>query len=158
MSVTLRMKDGDLFISSAGRAELVDGADKAAQDVAEVLMTPLDSLRDYGSELASLNIPEPVSVIAGKALVSKKVDEAIQRLKRFQETDPFITDSEQIDKINKLVVQQIGTGQFIFWINLFLVNQSITGNQVLAVSLRHQESARVAETAVDLARRLSKTR
>ncbi len=149
------MADGDFFINSAGRTELVDGADKAAQDLAEVLMTPLSRARAYGSELASLDIPEPVSAIVGKSLISKKVDEAVQRLKRLQELDPEITDTEQIEKIHKLVVEQIGTGQFIFWVSVLLVDQSIIGEQVLAVSLRHQESARLTESIAELTKRIT---
>lgn len=154
MSNTLRWSDGDIFINSAGRSEFVDGPDKAAQDLAEVLLQPLDALRDYGSELESLNVPHPVSLFAGKALISKKVDEAVQRLKRLQEQDPNAGPDETIDKINKLVVQEIASREFIFWVNVLLLDRTIIGNRILAVSLRHQESARLIESVQELANRL----
>lgn len=156
MSVTLRMADGDLFINSAGRAEEVSGADKTAQDLAEVLMTPLDPLRSYGSELADLSIPQPVSLFVGKALISKKVDEAIQRLKRMQERDPYAGPDERIDKINRLLVEEIESREFIFWVNVLLVDKTIIGNRILAVSLRHQESARLIDSVQELADRLKR--
>ena len=153
MGVTIRMADGDFFLNSAGRTETVEGASKSAQDIGEILMTPLDGLRDYGSELSSMRVPAIVSVFAGKALVSRKVDEAIQRLKRFQERDPNAGPDERIDKINKLVVDQTGTTDFVFWINVFLQDRSITSDRILAVSLRHQESAWLT-TPMELAERI----
>ncbi len=154
MSKTLRMSDGDIFINSAGRAEEIEGADKAAQDLAEILMTPLDSLRGYGSELADLSIPQPVGLFAGKAIISKKVDEAVQRLRRLQEQDPNAGSDERIEKINKLVVENIGSRDFIFWVNVLLEDRTIIGDRVLAVSLRHQESARLIESVEELAKKL----
>lgn len=158
MSKTIRMADGDIFINSAGRSEEIEGPDKAAQDIAEVLMTPLDSLRAYGSELAALSIPQPVSVFAGKALISKKVDEAIQRLKRLQEQDPYAGRDERIDKINRLVVEEIEARDFIFWANVLLQDKTVVGNRILAVSLRHQESARLNNSVQELAERLKRLR
>jgi hypothetical protein len=154
MSTTIRMADGDLYINSAGRAETITGADKAAQDLAEVFMTPLDGLRDYGSELASLDIPPQISVFAGKALLSKKVDEAVQRLKRKQEADSYVTDDELIESINRLVIDQFGPGDFVFWVSVLLRDQTVSNDQVLAVSLRHQESySTTTESLRELSRR-----
>jgi len=146
MSTTLRVFDGDIFLNSAGRSESISGADKATQDIAEVLMTPLDSARDYGSELADLNIPAAVEVFVGKSLVSRKIDEAIQRLKHLQEKDPYATDDETIDSINKLIVDSMGSGDFVFWVSVWLKNRQSTSDSILSVSLRHQESYRFSET------------
>lgn len=148
MSTTIRMADGDIYINSAGRAETITGTNKATQDIAEVLMTPLDGLRDYGSELASLDIPPQVSLFAGKSLLSKKIDEAIQRLKRKQEADPYITDDELIETINRLKIDQFNTGDFLFWVSVLTRSQTTTGDQILAVSLRHQESHRLTTETV----------
>ncbi len=153
MSTTIRMFNGDILIDSAGRSQAISGPDKAAQDIAEILMTPLDGLRDYGGELESLDIPPIISVFAGKALISKKVDEAIQRLKRFQERDPNITDDELIESINRLVVEQFETTDFLFWVSVLLRDQSVTSESILAVSLRHQESHRLTETVQELTAR-----
>jgi len=147
------MEDGDIFISTAGKSESVSGADKCVQDIAEALMTPLDSARDYGSELADLNIPEPVSVFAGKAIISRKIDEAIQRLKRLQELDPHAGSDERIDRINRLIVDRLNSTDFTFWVSVFLKDDSISTENMLAVSLRHQESAQFAETIQELVRR-----
>lgn len=148
MSTTIRMMDGDIYINSAGRAETITGTSKAAQDLAEVLMTPLDGLRDYGSELGSLDIPPQVSLFAGKALLSKKIDEAVQRLKRKQEADPFITDDELIETINRLKIIQFDVGSFLFWVSVLLRDTSVTGDQILTTSLRHQESYRLTTKTV----------
>lgn len=154
MSTTIRMFDGDILIDSAGRAQSITGTDKAAQDIAEVLMTPLDGLRDYGSELAGLNIPPIISVVAGKALISKKVDEAVQRLRRLQQQDPAVTNDELIESIDRLVIQQFNTGDFLFWVSVLTRDRSTTSQQVLSVSLRHQESHRLTtETVQELVRR-----
>lgn len=154
MSTTLRMADGDIFINSAGRAETIDGANKAAQDIAEILLTPLDALRDYGSELSDLNVPEPVRVFAGKSLISKKVDEAIQRLKRAQESDAESTADERISKVNRIIVDQINSTDFVFWVSVLLEDETVLSDQLLGVSLRHQESARFSETIHEQIREL----
>lgn len=146
MSTTIRMADGDLFINSAGRAETISGADKASQDTAESLLTPLDALRDFGSELADLNVPEPVRVFAGRAIISKKVDEAIQRLIRLQGNDTQSTADERIEKINRIIVNQINGTDFVFWVSLLLEDQTVLSDQLLGVSLRHQEAARFSES------------
>jgi hypothetical protein len=140
------MQDGDIYINTAGRAETIDGANKAAQDIAEVLLTPLDALRGFGSELANLNVPEPVRVFAGRSLIAKKVDEAIQRLKRLQGNDTESTRDERIDKINRIIVEQINSTDFVFWISVLLEDDTVLSDQLLGVSLRHQESARFERT------------
>ncbi len=115
-------------------------------------MTPVDNTRAYGSELTALDIPQPVTEFAGKALISKKVDEAIQRLRRLQDLDPAITQDERIDRINKLVVDQVASTDFVFWVSVVTADTAVADN-VLAVSLRHQESARFTESVEDLVRR-----
>lgn len=156
MSTTIRMADGDIYINSAGRSETIEGTDKCSQDIAEVLMTEVAE-RDFGSELASLTIPEPVQVFAGRALISKKVDEAIQRLRRMQQQDPYITADEQIERISRLVVEQFGPTDYVFWVNVVLRNTTVTSDQLLGVSLRHQESWRFAETIMEQVRTLTGT-
>lgn len=148
------MEDGDIYLNSAGRGETISGADKASQDIAEVLLTPLDALRDFGSELADLNVPEPVRVFAGRALISKKVDEAVQRLKRLQQTDTQSTADERIDKINRIIVEQINSTDFVFWVSLLLEDETVLSDQLLGVSLRHQESARFSRSVQEQARAL----
>lgn len=155
MSTTLRMADGDIFINSAGRAETVTGANKSSQDIAEVLLTPLDGLRDYGSELQDLNVPEPVRVFAGRALISKKVDEAIQRLIRSQQRDTESTADERIDRINRLIVEQINGTDFVFWVSVLLEDDTVLTDQLLGVSLRHQESARFSRSIEEQVRALT---
>jgi phage baseplate assembly protein W len=154
MSTTIRMADGDLFINSAGRGETIDGADKASQDIAEILLTPLDALRDFGSELSSLNVPEPVRVFAGRALISKKVDEAVQRLKRLQQNDTESTAEERIDRINRIIVDQIASTDFVFWVSVLLEDRTVLADQLLGVSLRHQESARFSRAIEEQVRGL----
>jgi len=105
-------------------------------------MTPLDAARDYGSEIADLNIPASVEAFVGKAIISRKIDEAIQRLKRLQEQDPYADDDETIDSINKMIIESMGAGDFVFWVSVWFKNRTIMGDSILAVSLRHQESYR----------------
>lgn len=156
MSTTIRMADGDFFVNSAGRTESIEGPSKAAQDIGEILMTPLDADRDYGNELEDLDMPPQISMFAGEGLISKKVDEAIQRLRRFQRRDPYAEADERIEKIRNLVVQTIGSGSFFFWVNCELEDETITPSRVLAVSLRHQESAQVGQTMPALLRKIAK--
>jgi hypothetical protein len=155
MSTTIRMADGDIFINSAGRAELIDGANKASQDIAETLLTPLDALRDFGSELADLNVPEPVRVFAGKALISKKVDEAVGRLQRAQETDTQSTAAERIKEVQRIVVKQINGTDFVFWVSVVQEDATIIADQLLGVSLRHQASARFSRSIQEQVRALT---
>ena len=166
MSQTLRVVDGDLFISPvSGRAEILDGPDKASQDIAEVLMTPLaqptaeapdpppspdlmiDLLnaldlpaRDYGSELAFIDVPPQLSSALSKALIEKKVDEAIQRLRRLQQDDPLSTPDERIAGISKLVVVRVDTHSFAFFLEVALESSNFNPQRVILVSNRHQVS------------------
>jgi hypothetical protein len=153
MGTTIRMMDGDIYLNSAGRGEVLEGPSKCAQDKAEILMTPLDSSRDYGSELAGLEIPEPVNLFVGKAIISRKVHEAIERLKRLQELDPYAGDDERIDTIDKLVVERFNSTDYMFWVSTILMDRSAKTENNLSVSLRHQESAAYAETIQEVARR-----
>lgn len=147
------MKDGDIFIDpNTGKSSLIDGPSKTSQDVAEVLMTPLRrqsqtgvstpaARREYGSELANIDVPAPLSLMVGKGLISIKVSEAINRLKSFQLADPSSTSDERISKISKLVVEPLAPGEFAFWVVVEVESGLVASERVLTVSLRHKQSA-----------------
>jgi hypothetical protein len=166
MSTTLLWRDGDLEIDQyTGRSTLLDGADKASQDIGEVLMTPTQQpafvfptdieptallaifvqacnlgRRDYGSELATITSPPMFSQTLTKALVAKKVDEAIQRLKTLQNNDAYITDAEKINQIQKLIVEQLDSASFAFYVQVGMTAKNFNPEKLMIISARQQIS------------------
>lgn len=147
------MKDGDIYINPEnGKSELISGPTKTAQDVAEIIMTPLvtatgetqrrgASRREYGSELETLELEPAVSALAGKGLVAIKVSEAINRLRALQQADPTSTADERIGRVAELVVEPLSLNDFAYWVNVEVESGPVAPEVVDRISLRHTRNA-----------------
>ncbi len=150
MSETLKVSNGDLFIDPVtGRFALIDGPEKAGQDVAECLMTLVKQSnrsgavfpRNYGSELATIGTSAPTLYggAIGKPLVAAKVQEAISRLQSAQGSDPNITDNERITAIQQLLVEQTGQADFVYYLQLGLASGDLAEvTSLTPTALDHQ--------------------
>lgn len=97
MSKTLRVANGDWDIDSRGRPIWVTEREKAAQDVANVLLQELTSDGAWGSELGKIEQGAVIDTVnAHRSLVQTLVTEAIERLLLFQEQEEDIPDLEKI--------------------------------------------------------------
>lgn len=92
MSQTLAIQDGDIYINPCGSSELVQGRDKALQDLGEYLMTDIHS---------NLNRLIGTGVVS-TALVSMEVQACVTRLQTAQARDPTCTAAERIMGIANL--------------------------------------------------------
>jgi len=78
--------------------------EKAAQDVANVLLQDLTSDGSWGSELSKIEQGAVIdTVTAHRALVQTLVTDAMERLMLYQEQDEYITDLERIASFNVTV-------------------------------------------------------
>lgn len=157
------MNNGDIFIdASTGRPALVTGPEKSAQDIAEILLTLLVPEkysrsysyfpRDYGSELAYIQTPIEFAGLVGKPLISKKIQESIARLQRYQKSDTTSTTDERINKIVGLDVNQVNTSDFTFLLEVMLeggsplelAKRSPTALNHLVLSSSYRDSRRTS--------------
>jgi hypothetical protein len=125
MSRTLAVSNGDLDTGAAGSGILIEGADKANQDIAEALLSEYDFVRDQGGKLAYMVVP----AIGGKTLIAGEVQKIIQRLKASQAEDPWITLDERILDADVSVYRDDSTGYFFFRLSC-----PTAGNSVITVT------------------------
>jgi hypothetical protein len=122
MSITLKMVDGDLATDSGGRYLNVVGAEKAAQDIAEVLMNNYDpEFPPYwiGSSLFEIQAnPTEFNTFNAELSIRSSVEDAVARLQDLQDVDPFVDDEERITHIKRLEVIQIGDKSYAFFLEV----------------------------------------
>lgn len=143
------MADGDIAISdSTGKPQLISGAAKASQDLAEILLTPLvpdvqnrSSVafpKDYGSELASLATPVQFGGLVGRPLVTAKISECVTRLQNLQKLNPQTTSDELIESISRLLVDAVNPTDFIFFLEVNLATgTTVELSKLTPVKLDH---------------------
>lgn len=146
MSKTLQMVDGDFFVGADGRYVEIDGIDKTAQDIAEALLTEYDAQRDEGNALIGASTEDPRIIGSlSKAYVKREITAAIERLQRYQQRDPAITDLELIDRIRSLIVIVLPEKKTDA--NFFLEVEVVSGEVITmrkVVSLRQFQTPRGA--------------
>lgn len=122
MSTTLKMADGDLATDSGGRYLNVEGPEKAAQDLAEVLMNNYDpEFPPYwiGSTLFEIAAnPSEFNAFNAEISIRASVEDAVARLQDLQDIDPFVEDEELITDIHRLEVIQIGDKTYAFFLEV----------------------------------------
>lgn len=122
MSVTLKLSYGDWVLLSDGTLQIVEGAEKCAQDIGESFQNnrdPDDPSWFNGSELYSLD-RNPVlyanSGLAAEMLIRKMLEETLLRLKALQQDDAYCDDAERISYIKTMSVFRIGASSYAFYV------------------------------------------
>ncbi len=151
MSTTFKFSDGDFDVDPVtGRFIQISGIEKCAQDIADALMTEFAQRnrsgqalrRNYGSELAGIGNGYTVLFGGfGKPMISRKIQEAVDRLIVSQNADPFVDRNELIDRITNLVVESFGEGSFVYALTAVTVggqNTTPVTNLREATRLNHQ--------------------
>lgn len=119
MSVTMKMANGDLVLDSAGRVVVIDGLEKAAQDMAESYLNnydPEDPPYHNGCELYKLDDQTTTLDSFGiPSVIEAMIHDATVRLMDLQAQDPTITDEELIAEILFIRVWQVGLLSWAFY-------------------------------------------
>lgn len=106
MSVTLRKKDGDLYVDpETGRGELIEGPTKVSQELFSLYSTTYDVDRDWGSNLDISSFSNSTNLSQLKTQVYIRVVEANERILNKQERDPQLDlEKEQITSFSNITV------------------------------------------------------
>jgi hypothetical protein len=116
------MSDGDLATDSGGRYLNIQGPEKAAQDLAEVLMNNYDpEFPPYwiGSTLFEITAnPTEFNTLNAEISIRASVEDAVARLQDLQDVDPFVDDEELITDIHRLEVIRIGDKSYAFFLEV----------------------------------------
>jgi len=105
---TFKVTAGDLFVSEAtGRFKLIEKEEKLSQDVAECLLTAFEADRDFGNKLTKIS-----NFIPG--VVPSELNDAVNRLRNYQERREDMPVEEKISSINAIDVLQIQTDVYYY--------------------------------------------
>lgn len=139
------MRDGDFYRQSNGQLLLINGADKADQDIAETLLQPFNSAENLGNEIndivATVQLGPFYNMMEG--IIEQKVREAIGRLMAAQEADSALDYDEVITGISRFAVQESKKhpGTFYYFVEVSLTNGASSGkNKGFKVSIKQAES------------------
>lgn len=109
---TFKIVNGDLVDNDKGRFDLVSGANKAGQDMAEYLLSEYTASFQEGNELLnSLGVVGDV----GEPLVVQYLTEAVNRLITKSVVNDF---DEKIVGITQLRVQRVNLTSIVFFIEV----------------------------------------
>jgi len=118
MSYTIKCDDGDLIMDVTGRYRAAFGREKCAQDIAESLLNNYDeeyTMYYNGSTLYKIDQhPNLISTIGAEEFIQTSVGEAVTRLMDAQDNDDYVDETEKIDHVDHLIVNQIGLMSYTF--------------------------------------------
>jgi len=140
MSVTVRFDNGDLEIDSTGGQVIIEGAEKAAQDLLHEITLPYDVRTDRGNELFESD-GSLTSIVGspdiGAQSIRTFIKTAVKRLQRAQQDDASTDRSELIQSIKSLIVQALGNDvtSYGFFLSVVVDDENIAVAR--AISLGH---------------------
>lgn len=144
MSFDLKIKNGDLHISSTGDLQKVQDTEKLIQDILKIVTTPLGSnpfFPWYGSSVSSSLIGNPFSFQFVGNLASSQIRESLETLQKWQNVQTSsgqsVTPYELLAAIQEVKVErnQIDPRYFRIVIKALTKALTSTGNIALDVSL-----------------------
>lgn len=143
MALTLKKRDGDIFIqSSNGRPFFVQGNEKLAQDAADSLLTDFDSERQYGSTISSIETANSHQAIVGifnRGFIRQSVRDALERLQALQlQRSDQLTSFEAIAEIEAVRVYQTSRTGYVFVVNVVPFGGLDKIPTSFKINLRHQ--------------------
>jgi hypothetical protein len=117
MSQTFRVDDGDLYVSDAtGKAEIIEGRKKSAQDLARILLLEFNSIDNDGSEIINYTPGGSDAKFFSDSAVTQFIQTTVARLQVKQRQDPHATSQERILKILDLRTRTLEDGTYIFYL------------------------------------------
>lgn len=121
MSETIRIVNGQIDMNpSTGQPNMVSGNRKCAQDLAECLLQDYLASQQYGSYLRA--VVRNQIAFATELLVRYYISQAISQLESLQQIDPNITDDEQIQDIQTILITPNNDGVVGFFVSVSTVS------------------------------------
>lgn len=137
----MQIVNGQVNISaSTGEPILVDGNRKCAQDLAECFLQDFLPSQQYGSYLRA--IVRNQFPFATELLLRYYIAQAVNLLQALQDSDPAITDSEQITDIITLLTTPNQDGTVGFFVS---VGTQDGGSSVAGVALQPTQLNQLTE-------------
>jgi len=141
MSSTLRKTNGDLFIDhETGRPEVVSGATKVDQELADLYLSVYDPVRNWGSSL-SLSQLRNTALEQARAVMFLRLQQANDRILYKQSDDKYLTDDEKISGFSMSeVLIDVQSQAIVFFTAADVGNTSvekIIGQDFKPTSLKH---------------------
>ena len=119
---------GDLFINPSGKSYLIEDEAKLKQDLVETILTKYDSLRNYGNSIQVGDFSSN-STLANESYIELGINDAIERLMNYQQSDIYLTAKEEILAIEEITSSSLSKTKFSYFIKIRNgENEVISGN------------------------------
>lgn len=143
MARTLKKRDGDIVLQAAnGRAFLIEGNEKLAQDVGDSLLTDYDAERQIGSRISRLenaNSTRGVIGLFNRGFIRQEVRDTLERLEALQRRRADqLTSFEAIQEIETVRVYQTSKTGYVFTVNVVPFGGLDRLPSSFKINLRHQ--------------------
>jgi hypothetical protein len=143
MGVTLRKSDGDLYLDpETGRPDLISGATKVDQELADLYLSNFDQTRSWGSSLSLSQLSvSNTSLEQARAILFLRLQQANDRILAKQAQDPTLTPEERIQQFSQTDVLVDAASQAVIFFSAADVGdttvEKIIGQDFKATSLKH---------------------
>lgn len=143
MSFDLKIKNGDLQISSTGDLQKVQDTEKLIQDILKIVTTPLGGnpfFPWYGSSISSSLIGNPFSFQFVGNLASSQIRESLETLQKWQtaqtSSGQSVTPYELLAAIQEVKVERNQTDPRYFRVVIKALTKALTpANTALDIGL-----------------------
>ena len=108
---TIKISNGKLSRDANGLMEIVEEAQKASQDVPNVLLTTYNEFFDTGSTLADINVSTEVAELA----IERSIYDAVFRLISKQVNS---SQTDRILKVQKILTQRLDLTTIVFYVEV----------------------------------------
>jgi hypothetical protein len=143
MSITLKKSNGDLFLHpETGRAEIIEGASKVDQELADLYLSDYDSVRQWGASFDLRQLQEAsTSIEQARMILFLRLQQANDRILQKQANDPTLTFDEKITSFSQTdVIMDLKQQAVIFYSQAEVGDttvDSVMGHSFKATDLNH---------------------
>jgi hypothetical protein len=142
VTTTLRKSNGDLFIDpETGRPDVVTGATKVDQELADLYLSDFDVSRNWGSSLSLSQLAGVTSIEQARAVLFLRLQQANDRILAKQAQDRMLTEEERISMFPEADVLADKPGQAVIFFSVANVGdgtvQKVVGQSFKPSSLKH---------------------
>lgn len=127
---TIKISNGMLSFSSDGQLEIVDGANKAAQDIANAILTKYNTHFDTGSTLADIELNSDMSELA----IERSVYDAIYRLISVQVN---ASQDDRIVRVEQIKTATVDATTVVFYVQVLHESGQTAEFSDIVTSLDH---------------------
>lgn len=127
---TIKISNGMLSFSSDGQLEIVEGANKAAQDIANAILTKYNTHFDTGSTLADIELNSDMSELA----IERSVYDAIYRLISVQVN---ASQDDRIVRVEQIKTATVDATTVVFYVQVLHESGQTAEFSDIVTSLDH---------------------